>query len=353
MAGTFPEAWSETAIITVQKKGQSAQQFAAVSDSIDISEGDWQGESIKNCAGGRIWKQTPKEEGEITLELYPINLNFMAGGVISSINGDGTDLTLSTAAAHGLAVGDTVRISNTSNYGTTATPVNYTVDSVTDSDTVVMKSSTSEAEETNGTWVGYKSNTGLFQQFTGQLKSTAVTTIDGDADSVNIDSTSHGLQVGDVIEVAGTTNYNGPYIVSTRTDADNVKCTDETHDKDSESVGTVTKISDGSQPLATDTSIMAGVDRSKSRYLVSIMWTTDSSIKSAMDATTATDKTGIRFYAKECRIVSHKSSFTDEILKTTVTFKYLAFNKAGTTKNDAWESTDDTDTSPLPALTYT
>ena len=196
MAGTFPESWNETALVTIQEKGQSAQQFAAITETIDIGEGNWPGESVPSCAGGRIWKQSPKEEGEVTLELYPINLNFMAGGVISSINGDGTDITLATAAAHGLAVGDTVRISNSTNYGTTASPVNYTVATVTDSNTVTMKSTTSAAEETNGTWVGYKGNTGLFQQFTGQLKATAITTIDGDADSVDIDSTAHGLVVG-------------------------------------------------------------------------------------------------------------------------------------------------------------
>jgi len=353
MAGTFPDAWTETAWVTIQKKGQSAQQFAAITETIDISEGDYPGESISSCAGGRIWKQSPKEEGEITLELYPINLNFMAGGVISSINGDGTDITLSTASAHGLAVGDTVRISNTTNYGTTAIPVNYTVATVTDSDTVTMKSTTSAAEETNGTWVGYKGNTGLFQQFTGNLKSTSITTIDGDTDSVDIASTAHGLQVGDVFEVAGTTNYNGPYVVATRTDADNFVCTDETHNVASESVGTITKISDGSQPLTTENSIPAGVDRSRDRYMVAILWSQDTAIHSAMDSTTDTDKTAIRFYAKECRIISHKSSYTDQILKITVSFKYPAFSKAGTTKNDAWESTDDTDTSSLPALTYT
>ena len=85
------------------------------------------------------------------------------------------------------------------------------------------------------------------------------------------------------------------------------------------------------------------------------MWTDDTAQASAMAVTTATDKTAIRFYAKECRIVSHKSTF-DGILKVNITFKYPAFDAvaSGTiTKSDAWESTNDTDTSPLPALTYT
>ncbi len=351
MAGTFPQAWMETALVTIQKKGQSAQQFATITETIDIGEGDNPGESINSCSGGRIWKQSPKEDGEITLELYPINLNFMAGGTISSINGDGTDITF-TATAHGLAVGDTIRVSNTTNYGTTASPVNYTVATVTNSNTVTMKSATSAAEETDGTWVGYRGNTGLFQQFTGPQKSTSISSIDGDVDSVDITSTAHGLQVGDVIEVSGTTNYNGPYVVSTRTDADNFKCTDETHNLGAESAGFVSKISDASQPLATDT-IFSSSNKLRDRFIVAILWTTDTAIYSAMDATTDTDKTAMRFYAKECRIISHKSAFTDQILKITVSFKYPAFAKAGTTKNDAWESTDDTDTNALPSLTYT
>ncbi len=353
MAGTFPDAWLETALVTVQKKGQSAQQFAAITETIDIGEGDWSGESINNCAGGRLWKQTPKEVGEITLELYPINLNYLAGGVISSINGDGTDITLSTAAAHGLQIGDTVRISNSTNYGSTDTPVNYTVATVTDSDTVTMKSTTSAAEETDGTWVGYKGNTGLFQQFTGALKSIAMTEITYDTDAVKITATAHGLAVGDIIEVDGTTNFDGPYVVEEITSADIIRATDEEHSGDGteSTTGRVSKISDGSQPLATDTS--PGIDRSRSEYIVVIMWTEDGAIYSAMDATTATDKTALRFYAKDCRITSHKASFTDQILKVTVTFRYPAFNKAGTGKSDAWESTDDTDTSSLPKLTYT
>jgi len=353
MAGKFPEAWQETCFVTIQEKGQSAQQFAAITETIDINEGDYPGESVSTTAGGRIWKQSSAEDGEITLEIYPIKLDYAAGGVISSINGDGTDIILSTATAHGLAIGDTVRVSNTTNYGTTSTPVNYVVDSVTDSDTVVMKSSTSEAEETDGTWVGYKGNTGLFQQYVGHLLPTAISSINGDADSVDITSTAHGLQEGDVFEVSGTTNYNGPYVVTTRTDANNIVCTDEGHNEAEETAGFLTKVSDGSQPLSTDITQLASTAKLRDRFIIAILWTQDIAVDSAMDATRDTDKTAIRFYAKECRITSHKASFTDGILKVTLTLKFPYMNKAGTTKSSAWESTDDTDTKVLPALTYT
>ena len=353
MAGTFPDAWQETCLVSIQKKGQSAQQFAAATETVDISEGDYPGESIASLGGGRIWKQSSKEDAEITLELYPISLNYISGGTISSIDGDGTNITLTTSAAHGLVVGDTVRISNTTNYGTTASPVNYTVSSVTSTTIVVMKSSTNNVEETDGTWMGFKGNTGLFQQFKGPSKSTAISSIDGDADSVDVTSTAHGLVVGDIIEVSGTTNYNGPFVIATVPTDDTFTCTDQSHNVAGETVGFVTKISDAGQPLSTDLVSGTGIDRSRDRFMVAILWTTDTAINSAMDATTDTDKTALRFYAKECRIISHKSSFTDGILKVTATFKYPAYSKDGTTKNDAWQSTDDTDTTPLTALTYT
>ena len=212
MVGTFPEAWEETAIITIQRKGGTAYQYAAITETVDISEPDQSGETIANVAGGRIWKRSPQEDGEITLELYPVELD-TAGN-----------------------------------------------------------------------------NTGLFQEFQG-----------GDPDSA-------------------------------------------------------TNAYDTSDPLSTDGTgytYNAGVMVPRDRFIVAVMWTTDTAQTSAMSATTAADYTALRFYAKACRITSHKTSFTDGVVKTTVTFKFPAFIKAGTTKNFAWESTDDTDTTPLPALTYT
>ncbi len=356
IVGTFSPAWEETCLITIQKKGQSAQQFAAVTDSVDLGEGDNPGEGIPTCAGGRIWKQGPAEDGEITLEMYPINLTYMGGGIISSINGNGTTITFTTAAVHGLAIGDTVRISNSTNYGTTDTPVNYTVATVTNTTTVTMLSTTSAAEETDGTWVGFQGNTGLFQQWVGNLDSTLITQIEYDTDAVKITSTAHGYAVGDIIEVAGTTNFNGPYVVEEVTSSSIVRATDEEHSADgTENVGSVTRIADASQPLATDTGTTASVYRSRDQFMVAIMWTDDTAVKSAIDITRTSDKVALRFYAKGCRMISHKTVFNPtDPLKVTVTFKYNTFNKPGTTKNSAWESTNDGNGSNnLPALTYT
>ena len=79
MSGTFPEAWEEVALVTLQKASGTAYLFAAVTETIDISEPDYPGESIPNIAGGRIWKQSAQEDGEVTLEIYPQNLDTTAG----------------------------------------------------------------------------------------------------------------------------------------------------------------------------------------------------------------------------------------------------------------------------------
>jgi len=205
MAGTFPDAWEEAAKVVIIKLGGTAYLYEALTETIDIGEPDYPGESIPNLAGGRVWKQSPQEDGEITMEIYPTQLD------------------------------------------TTA-------------------------------------SVGLFQEFNG-----------------------------------GTW--------------------------------------DVAQPIATDTTWTAGVSRTRDRFMVAIMWTDDTTITTAAlvlnpTPSTATDKVALRFYAKECRITSHKSAYTDGILKTTVTFKFPAMNYAGDTKTHGWESSNDLGTTAISTLTY-
>jgi len=103
---SFPDAWTETALVSIQKLSGSEVQFAAITDTVDISEGDWAGEGIPTLAGGRLWKQNPKEDGEITLELYPIELDTTTGvGLFQQFTGgtwdtdepEATDVAFTTA----------------------------------------------------------------------------------------------------------------------------------------------------------------------------------------------------------------------------------------------------------------
>lgn len=189
----FPDAWEEVALVSVTKFAASpvAVQCAAITETIDISEPDYPGESIPNLAGGRVWKQSPQEDGELTLEIYPLEL----------------------------------------------------------------------ATGTN--------NVGLFQQFVG-----------------------------------------GTY--------------------------------DASEPLITDTSWAAGINRERDRFRVTVLWTNDTTPPTTAEAATAASTDSLRFSAMSCRIISHKTSFTDGVVKTTVTFKFPAMNKAGDTMMFRWESGDQT-----------
>ena len=77
----FPGAWEEVALVEVQLFKSAGQanalkwQFAAITETIDISEPDMDGETLKNMAGGDIWKDNRPDPGEITLEMYPIELD--------------------------------------------------------------------------------------------------------------------------------------------------------------------------------------------------------------------------------------------------------------------------------------
>ena len=272
MAGTFPQAWEEVAFVTISRFSATPQTIEcnAHVETADLPEGDYPGESIPNLAGGRIWKQSPQEDGEFTLEFYPNKLEKTL--TITAIDGDATTITVTTGTdAHGLAAGNIVTIDGTTNYNGT-----FTVAGITDADTFTI-SSTSHNYAAEAAGQVSHANTGLFQHFVG-----------------------------------GTHNY--------------------------------------AEPLATDTSWGVGVDRTRDRFRVAIKWTDDTNTTSANSATSATDSVAIRFVAMGCRMISHKASFTDGILKVTATFKYPAMNKIGDTKMYRWESTNDGDTSPLPVL---
>lgn len=223
MAGTFPQTWSEVALVTVMLKGGTrdshSYQFAATTETIDISEPDFTGETAaKLVSGGRIWKETvhPEEDGEITLEMYPVKIDVADEG-------------------------------------------------------------------------------GLFQHYGGQ-------------------------------QWGSTKQWDSTQPLVSQSD-------------------------DGTQDGNID-NFPDGVYVPRERFLVAIMWTDDTAVDDATDATTTVGTVGLRFWAKECRLVSIKSAFTDGVLKSTATFRFPAANKQGDKRNFAWESTNDGNVSPLAVITY-
>lgn len=276
MVGTFPDAWEEVAFVSISKFNADTPQTiqaSTMTDTVDLPEGDYPGESISNLAGGRIWKQSAQEDGEFTLEFYPNRLE--KAMTISAIDGDSTTITVDTVGdVHGFVTGDLVTIVGTTNYDGT-----YTVATSTDADTFTISDTDHDLAAETGGDVGQAthSNEGLFQHFAGG-----------------------------------------------------------THDED--------------EPLASDVSWAAGIDRTRDIFRVAIMWTDDTAVTSATDATATNNKVATRFVAMGCRMTSHKAAFTDGILKVTATFKYPAMSRDGTVKMSRWESTNDGDTTPIPLL---
>ena len=185
----FPDGWEETALISISRIAGSDVEFAAITETIDIDEGEAPGESIATISGGRIWKDGARQDGTITLEIYPIELSEATG-------------------------------------------------------------------------------VGLFQQFTG---------------------------------------------------------------------GTI----DSSEPLETDTDWPDGVSRVKDKFRVAILWTNDPAATEGRGSTAASTD-ALRFYATDCRLITHTASFTDGILKITATFKFPAFSKNGNTAIGVWQSGNQT-----------
>ena len=73
------EAWSEVALVAITPAGDGIAQgqdlaFAALTETIDIDEGDKPVEQIPNLAGGRFIKKNPQEGTTVTLEAYPTGI---------------------------------------------------------------------------------------------------------------------------------------------------------------------------------------------------------------------------------------------------------------------------------------
>ena len=96
-----------------------------------------------------------------------------------------------------------------------------------------------------------------------------------------------------------------------------------------------------SAPLATG-SQPADIDMSNTltRYRVSVLWTNDADCDDASDDVDSGDK-GLRFVIADCYCTSCKTSFTDGVLKQTLTFKGVCFDKDAAT-NIKMESCDAT-----------
>ncbi len=80
----FPETWGPFFLLSIQRRGASAQseiQFAAIVDptTLEVNHGNRPVDGISNAAGGRIYKQEPEEDTEITFDIMPLELDTTSG----------------------------------------------------------------------------------------------------------------------------------------------------------------------------------------------------------------------------------------------------------------------------------
>jgi hypothetical protein len=80
------DSFTETALISL-KDGTTVSSLHAITETIDISQGDKPVEHIATVSGGRVTKFNPEEDTEITFEGYPISI-----GDKDATSQDGLDL---------------------------------------------------------------------------------------------------------------------------------------------------------------------------------------------------------------------------------------------------------------------
>ena len=85
-----PDTWSEVAFVSVAIQGGSNYEYAALTSSIDIDEGDKEFDSVPNMKGGRFIVDKPQEDTMVTLEMYPIDLDRDGGGLSQYFQGYAT-----------------------------------------------------------------------------------------------------------------------------------------------------------------------------------------------------------------------------------------------------------------------
>jgi hypothetical protein len=74
---SLPDSWTEVCYIEITKEGEFAEttnQFAAITDTVDIDWGEKAIDWTANCIGGRIPTYTPETPTAVTLEMIPVGI---------------------------------------------------------------------------------------------------------------------------------------------------------------------------------------------------------------------------------------------------------------------------------------
>ncbi len=96
-----------------------------------------------------------------------------------------------------------------------------------------------------------------------------------------------------------------------------------------------------SEPLFTDTAWPAGVSRNMDRFKFTFLWTNDSAATTA-EGVTSSSTDAKRFIGMNCLFREMKMNHSDNHPKYSAVFVCKPYSRAGTRKNYAWESGDQT-----------
>jgi hypothetical protein len=69
----YPESWQEVAILTI-KNGSTKTNFALLTESFEVNNGEKAVEGLATVSGGRIMKWTPEGDTEVTCKIVPVGV---------------------------------------------------------------------------------------------------------------------------------------------------------------------------------------------------------------------------------------------------------------------------------------
>jgi len=74
-----PESWSEIAYVTITELNGVDRDFCAMTETIDIDEGERPIETTHTMCGGKIVRTLPQEDTTVTMTVYPVQAGTVTG----------------------------------------------------------------------------------------------------------------------------------------------------------------------------------------------------------------------------------------------------------------------------------
>ena len=299
------DAWMETCLVGISKIGGEEVQFQSITETADFDIGEKDIEGLALVNGGRVTKWNPEGDSSITFEAYPMEAG--AGeGFFDLLHGDRTIVTGTTTATtgdklvdssenfvtRGVQVGD--KIANT-------TDTTYAIVTAIDSATTLSISGDVMASGEN-----YTITTGT----TVVTGTTTGTTTDKLVDSGEV--FTNRVEAGD--RVRNTTD-DTEAVVTAVDDATTLSLSADI-------------MASGEDYIITSSPNKVVNNRVRTKYRVLVLWTNKAGTVRASEAI-ANTLDAMRIGYADGHFTSVKPSFTDGVLKFTVTFKCAAFDKSG------------------------